>query len=194
MRRSTSVLLSLNAETRTLAESLAREAKDGDAAAFDALMELYWDPVVTLCRRAGPIGQDVEHVATEIASAFWLGFSGWQGRSTFHAWARQVADGVVRRYCSRERKRSLGAGAEWDGDEASAIAVWPRRLANEPDELSDALREAIDGLPPQEREIMQLRLSGHTTKEIAQVKGLAPGTVRAALNHATGKLRRALRE
>ena len=56
------------------------------------------------------------------------------------------------------------------------------------------MTEAIHGLPAQEREIMLLRQSGHLTREIAEIKGLAPGTVRAVVSHAYEKLRRALRE
>ena len=194
MRRSTSVPLSLNAERRNLAESLAGKARDGDGTALEGLMDLYRHPALSLARRSGAIGEDPEELASEILSALCSGFQRWQGRAAFHTWACQVARHVVRRHCSRERRRTLDTGPEWDGDGASAIAIWPGRLANSPSELSEAMTEAIHGLPAQEREIMLLRQSGHLTREIAEIKGLAPGTVRAVVSHAYEKLRRTLRE
>jgi len=66
------------------------------------------------------------------------------------------------------------------------------RLANDPSERQKALNEAIHELPTQEREITEIRMSGHPTEEIAALKDIAPGTVRAALSHAYQKLRRTL--
>jgi len=186
--------LSINADEVVLVESLAKRAKEGDAGAFEALMGVYRDPVLASCRRAGVSGEDPEEVACEILCAFCSGFPKWQARSTFHTWASRVAYNVVCRHISRNRRKTLGAVAEWDGDASTAAKLWPSRLADSPGEQQQVLREAIQELPPQEREITEMRMSGHPTEEIAAAKGIAPGTVRAALSHAYQKLRRALAE
>lgn len=53
--------------------------------------------------------------------------------------------------------------------------------------------EELFVLPPQDRAILHLfYYEGYSTQEIAQITGVRPGTVRAQLTRARGKLRKAM--
>ena len=86
-----------------------------------------------------------------------------------------VCRGEQRRRSPLQRRRASGAG------DRTAPGRWPE------------LRASIAALPEQERRRLFLRYYADLSQdEIAEVLGVRPGTVGAALNHARAKLRTAL--
>jgi len=68
-------------------------------------------------------------------------------------------------------------------------APWPRAE----DDRLEMVRAAMDRLPPDQREALELRLTGELSyEEIASVTGVPVGTVRSRLHHAVRRLRGAL--
>jgi RNA polymerase sigma-70 factor (ECF subfamily) len=103
----------------------------------------------------------------------------FRGDGTLDGWLWRTMLNV----CHQERRR-LARYAEGEPPEQAGNghpAEWPE------------LRAAVAALPDQERTAVFLRYyAGLTQDEAAEVLGVRPGTVAAALNHARAKLRAAL--
>jgi RNA polymerase sigma-70 factor (ECF subfamily) len=70
----------------------------------------------------------------------------------------------------------------------------PEPSPAEADPRLDRMRRAVESLPPQKRETLDLRLrDGLTYEEIAHVLGIPVGTVRSRLHHTVRELAEALR-
>lgn len=72
------------------------------------------------------------------------------------------------------------------------LAEWAAELASR--ERMAALQEAVDGLPPRQREIVLLRLEQTSYKDIAARLGLSVKTVEVHMHRAFTQLRQVLRQ
>jgi len=113
-------------------------------------------------------------------------FSGNQ--ADFRAFVFTIA---YRRLVDELRRRSTrGIHVEWDA------AADPRRSASAEHEaignLADAsARAMLDGLPPDQRDVMVLRIIGDLTiEQVAEIVGKRPGAVKALQRRALGSLRK----
>jgi len=98
---------------------------------------------------------------------------------------------AYRRLVDELRRRSArGIHVEWDDD------ADPRRSASAEHEaignLADAsARAVLDGLPPDQRDVMVLRIIGDlTVEQVAEIVGKRPGAVKALQRRALGSLRK----
>ena len=174
---------------------LAREYRAGRREAFDELVDLYRDRLYRLAYRITRNGDDALDVVQESFVRVAEGIDRWDGRSAFYSWLYRVTsnlaiDGL------RDRARLRKASEKrLDADLAHA-----RSLPTEEDEafdpeqkevLFDQLRGVIDGLPPAQRAIVVMRhYEGMPLKEIAEVRGVALGTVKSTLFQAFRTLTR----
>jgi RNA polymerase sigma-70 factor (ECF subfamily) len=165
----------------------------GDLKAFEALHRRHVGRVHALCLRmtadpelAGTLTQDVFVRA-------WRKLDSYRGEGPFGAWLRRLAVNVViedRRRAARTREREVQdpSGIMTDGGGARG-AVMP---AGRPEARID-LERAILTLPPGARQAFVLHdVNGYRHREIAEMTGLAVGTVKAQLHRARALLRRAL--
>jgi len=194
MRGSGFLPLSISAEQRALAESLAQRAKGGDSEAFGSLLVLYEDLLLASCRRIVRKGEDPEQIALEILGEVCADFHSWEMRSSLHTWVSRVAYNVVSRHRLKPERAHLGLDENWNGDPSEFRHLWPGRLSGKTEGLREALMECLEGLPPRERQVTEMRFGGYGTADIAETLGLSAGTVRATLSHAYEKLRRLMQE
>jgi RNA polymerase sigma-70 factor, ECF subfamily len=128
----------------------------------------------------------------------WKGIASFRGESAFDSWLLQIAVNTVR---SWQRWSFLRRARETEDHASLSERLPDRRLdaapesAMEAGETAEAVRRAIERLPPREKEVFLLRHHGDMAlKDIALTLGIAEGTVKANLFHALEKLRAALRE
>jgi RNA polymerase sigma-70 factor (ECF subfamily) len=132
--------------------------------------------------------QDVTQEAYLRAFRFFPGFRGGDAR----AWLLKIVRNTC--YTWLHANRPLQDAAEFDEN------LFPHdSRGSNPEELvfqnaSDTLvREALDELPPNLREVLILReLEGMSYREIADITGKPPGTVMSTLSRARGRLRQVL--
>jgi RNA polymerase sigma-70 factor (ECF subfamily) len=86
--------------------------------------------------------------------------------------------------------QSLGAAAVVPGANQSGSGPSPADAAA----LVDELQTVLERLNPREREIVELRLQGCTTSEIAQQTGRAERSVRRVLQHLGEKLQKSMED
>ncbi len=151
----------------------------GDEAAFECLYERFADRVF---RFALTIVRD-RHLAEEVLQdtmvAVWKAAGRFAGRSQVSTWilgiARNRAYDLLRREIRGARHTEEGV-------------VQPDPLAGV--EHIEAVRGAVEGLPPGEREVAFLTFyEGLSYREIAGMLGIPEGTVKSRINRGRTQLR-----
>ena len=178
-------------DTRT--SELASRAKEGDVAAFDALLRGCDRGIVELAARLLPDRADAEDVRQLAWLRVWQGLREFDERSRFTTWAFRIVVNLCR---DRERERArrerrLVVGLE--GADAPASEPGPD-AALERDETAALVRAALDALPADERECLVLRhYHDVPASEIAAIVGRPRTTVQSCLARALTRLQFRLR-
>jgi len=178
-------------------EELVELALDGDEAAFTLLVRRYQR------RLTGFLGQlvgDIE-VARELSQeAFvrsWSALSRFDRRYRFSTWLFRIAHNLGIDHLRRRRLKTMPL-YRTDADGGEVEVVMPDsgkdplgHLENRA--LGSELRQVIDGLRPEYRELVLLRhFAGLSYQEIADFKEMPLGTVKNKLFRAHSVLRNAL--
>ena len=164
-------------------------ARRGDRSAFEALVRSVQRPVYGLCLRLLASEAEASEVAQESFLRAYQNLGRYDEKRPFDLWilaiARNLCLDILRRRSRlrtedvEEMKESLPSG---DPSQEDGAIARQERLS---------LEAALATLPEEDREVLALYyVQRRTTKEIAQVIGVAPGTIMARLFRAREKLRR----
>ncbi len=187
----------------------------GDEQAFVTLVELYHAPL----RRLAMSYVRSAAVAEEVVQETWLGvihgIDAFEGRSSLKTWIYRILTNTARTRAERE-SRTVPLSSFTGGDEEPSVDParfldeqherWPGHWASPParwDELPeehllgretlDQLAEAIEQLPPTQRQVIVLRdVEGWPADEVCEVLGLTEANQRVLLHRARSKVRQAL--
>lgn len=158
---------------------LVRRAQQGDLNAFDALYAATCGRVFAVCVRLCGDREEAAVLMQDTYVQAWRRLSGFRGDSLFTSWLHRIAVNTLlmdRR--ARDRREARVAPAD---DQVLDLAV---ARTPEPGTGID-LERAIALLPSGARTALVLHdIEGYTHNEIAQMTGLAPGTVKAQLHRA----------
>jgi len=208
-------------ETRTRASEedlrLVERLRSGDEAAFMSLVERYRPSMLRIARMYVP----TPAVAEEVVQDAWLGvlrgLAGFEGRSSLRTWIFRILVNTAKSRGQREA-RSVPFSSLWAPGEAEDPSVdpgrfrpdddprWPGHWAAPPtrwdgvpeDRLLSAetlarIGEAIEALPPNQREVIRLRdVLGWSSAEVRNALDLSETNQRVLLHRARSKVRRAL--
>lgn len=158
-----------------------------DPALFEQLFTEYWAPILRYCsmRLADPA--DAEDAAIRVmtnAFAALPKFVGGTGQ--FRSWLFAIAHNeVVNVYRAQARHPMSPMPGELDLVDPHPT---PEQLALASDDQRN-LWQLLQGLPQRSREVVELRLSGFTSQEIAAILGISDGAVRQAQSRALDQLR-----
>ena len=193
---------------------LVTALRNGDEAAFAALVERYHPALVRL---AQAYVRD-RAVAEEVAQEAWLGMltslSRFAGRASLKTWLFGILINCARASRRREAHaipfsafddeagdgpsvaadRFLPAGHRWAGHWAAPPQPWPEEhlLA---EEIGTHVARAIDALPPHQRAVLTLRdIEGWTTAEVCETLAISEANARVLLHRARSRVRQALED
>jgi RNA polymerase sigma-70 factor (ECF subfamily) len=164
---------------------LVSRARAGDRSAFDALYDEHVGHVYAVCLRMTADPRRAESLAQDAFVRAWRGLPGFRGDSRFSSWLHRLTVNVVLEDSRAERRR-----------ESRVRAVPDPALHDGGTTMPDAglrldLERAVSELPVGARRVLVLHdVLGHPQKEVAEMLGIAVGTVKAQLHRA----RRLLRE
>lgn len=194
------------------AERWKAALRDGDEAAFTALVTRHHDAMVRLA--AAFVGE--RSIAEEVAQESWVavlrGLDGFEGRASLRAWIFGI---VVRRARTRAARESRLPLAPEPDDEPAVEpgrflpadhprwpghwAVAPRPWSTSPEDhlarkrVLVGVRDAIAALPVAQRAVMTLRdVEGCTAREACEALGLSAANERVILHRARSRVRRAV--
>jgi RNA polymerase sigma-70 factor, ECF subfamily len=180
-------------DARPLKESVVNRAQHGDVDAFGELYREHAGRVFALCVRMTGDRIHARELMQDVFVRAWERLGSFRGDASFGSWLHRLAVNVVltgvRTNRRREARVTLAedlAAAEGDrGSTGGVVAVDPGTAID--------LERAIATLPPGARSAFVLHdVEGFSHAEIAELTGLAEGTIRAQLHRARKLLMEAL--
>ncbi len=163
--------------------ALIKNAAAGDHNAFRELVHRHQDAIVKTVTGMLGAGSDVDDVVQEVFIRFYKNLKCFRGDSTCRTYLTRIAintslDALRRR--KRIQSRFLSA------DHQSLNLIDAHDQNTERFERMQLIHSAMNRLKP----VVVLRLiDGYSSKETAEILGIAHGTVLSRLNRATAQLR-----
>ena len=166
---------------------LVREAQTGSDDAFERLYRKHGRRIYALCLRMVSDPDRAEELMQDAFVRAWNTIGSFQHRSAFGTWLHRLSVNVVlsdMRTQKRRASRELLPG-ELDEFERETKGAMPETRMD--------LERAIAALPSGAREVLVLHdIEGYRYREIADLIGVAEGTVKSQLSRARRLVREAL--
>lgn len=178
-----------NAEKRIIDSVLA-----GDVQAFETLVLENQTQVYNLALRMVNNEQDAYDITQDAFIRAFRSLENFRGESKFSVWLYRLTSNICLDFLrARRRKGTVSLSSFSEDDEAVELDIPDERFAPhtqlERKELRQALGQALQRLPEDQRQILLLReISGLSYDEIAQALALEPGTVKSRIFRARKKL------
>jgi RNA polymerase sigma-70 factor (ECF subfamily) len=172
--------------------ALVRRARNGDDAAFEALVSEYQNFVYNLAYRVVGNEQEAEDMAQEAFVRAWLALPSFRGQARFGTWLYRIVTnlcynrlpGLHREFASIGEEDILDHPDHRAGDAFADLETSERR---------EWLHRQIELLPEAYRLLLTLRYQQELPyEEIAAVTGQPLGTVKTGIFRAKERLRTAL--
>lgn len=177
--------------TTQLLESDVVAARGGDEAAFRRLVEKSANTVCSIALAIVRNVQASEDVAQEVFLAAWSNLRTLRNPASFLPWLRQVTRNQAHLW-RREHARETSDEAMLAATADSRPSPADRVLA---DEESRVLREVLDQLPDDAREVLVLYYREESsTKQVASLLGISEPAVRQRLARSRALVREELRQ
>ncbi|MDQ3644465.1 MAG: sigma-70 family RNA polymerase sigma factor [Actinomycetota bacterium] len=172
---------------------LVEQARAGDTAAFETLVERHRDVVFRVAARV--VGRhDAEDVAQDAFLRAFHRLGLFRGESTFRAWLLQITHNTALNAAARRVPEPVGGPEEAGPGHPSPVSERQPAAALEETERRDRLELKLRELRSEHRVVLVLRdLEGLAYEEIAQVTDSPLGSVKGRLHRARGELIQLLR-
>lgn len=200
--------------------SLVRAARDGDEAAFTALVSRHHQPAVRLAAQFLTSQTAAQDAVQDAWVGVIAGLSSFEGRSSFRTWLFSIVINSAKKRAQKDARAvplsafddapdsgdSLGPPAvspdrfrvegKWVGHWASAPTAWPS-----PDdttfehELRGLIERAVEELSTTQRNVITMRdVLGMTPEQTCEALGISEANQRVLLHRARAHVRAALEE
>ena len=172
---------------------LARQAAEGDAAAFEELYRRHFRRIYALCLRMLGNPAEAEDMTQEVFTHLYNKIGSFRGESAFTTWLHRLTVNQVLMYFRRRNSRPEDLTQE--GETPIQIVRGTENPLKMPIIDRIALENAIAQLPPGYRTVFVLHdVEGHEHGEIASIMGISEGTSKSQLHKARLKLRSLIRQ
>jgi RNA polymerase sigma-70 factor (ECF subfamily) len=163
-------------------------AQEHELASFEAMMLPHMDAAHNLARWLLRNEQDAQDIVQEAYLRAFKSFSGFHG-SNGRAWLLTIVRNTSYTLLKKNRAADLTTTFDEEIHTAGHESVSPATIL-EHSENAQLIKEAMDELPAEFREILTLRhLEGLSYKEIADIAQIPPGTVMSRLSRAHAELK-----
>jgi RNA polymerase sigma-70 factor (ECF subfamily) len=177
------------------------ELRAGSQEAFAYLLAVYQNPVYNLVWHVVENAADAADVLQDVFVKVFRGIKGFNGESSLKTWIYRIAVHEASNHRRGWIRRHWREPVSVDDTESPSAAAASQAASSERDpyqvleqaEREVAVRHALASLAPPYRTVLVLReIEGLPYEEIAQVLGLAEGTVKSRLLRGRELLRRKL--
>ncbi len=178
----------------TEAEAI-RQAKDGDAAAFEHLYSAHYRRVYNLCLRMIKNPAEAEDLAQQAFLQVFRKISTFRGESGFSTWLHRVTVNIVLMHIRRQKPTEILAA---DLERSNSTGEGPREYGSSDTSMLGAierlnLMRAIRRLPSGYKRLFLLHdVIGYEHNEVARLLGCSTGCSKSQLHKARKRLRRLL--
>jgi len=188
-----------------LDQMLVDRFKNGDATAFDEMVERYWDRIFSMVNQLLRNSQDAEEVTQDAFIRAHKGLVNFRGESAFSTWLYQIATNLARNrywyWWRRKRDKSVSFDAPMGPDNDTTLAEMIPAEVETPDDITvtrefvTRIGKGMERLGAKHREILILRnIKNLSYEEIAAILGISVGTVKSRIARARESLRSKLGE
>ena len=167
-----------------------RQSRNGDPAAFEALIRTHQRMIHSLTFRMTGSAADAEDLAQEVFIRAYRQLGSYQSTAKFSSWLYRIAINACLNWRQREKRRGrIHAG--WA--ESNAALQAEGHAATDEQEPGWGVHVAVMKLPPGQRAAIVLTVfDGHTHAEAAKLLGCSETTVSWRVFAARRKLKRLL--
>lgn len=168
---------------------------------FQKFFDEHYDVVFYWFRRQGLDPETGRDLAQETFMAAYKGFDSFRGEASPRTWALRIARNRFRNHlrdnATQKRKHQEAAPVESKDGDIEVLEVADPKAPNPESDLLDReknkeLHGALDALPTQMRQCLELRLSDLKYREIAAIMDISVETVKSHLYQARQRLRKDL--
>lgn len=187
-------LVAVNELAEPADETLMLAYAAGDASAFELLYARHRGPLYRFLLRHLRDAALADEFFQDVWQRVIAARQGWKPEAAFGTWLFRIAHNRLNDHWRAQKHRPA---APEDADERAARVPDPdtpeRRLSEF--EQRRRLQLAMDELPPEQREVLLLRLEQELTlEEIGEITGVGRETVKSRLRYAMDRLRTRLNE
>ncbi len=166
-------------------DQLVEAAQNGDATAFDVLVNRYQEQIYRLMVRACHHPDDAEEVAVAAFGRAYEKLEQFEGRSSFVSWLGRIATNL----CFRRREKKEFETVALDEINEPPDEDSPERHAVR-EEMRRIIRAAVAALPEPDRSVLRLRdIEEFSAAQTALQTGLTESAVKSRLHRARKALR-----
>lgn len=170
---------------------LMEMVRNGDAAAFGSVMERHWNRTFLHARYLLRDHDQAVDATQEVFVRLWQARERLEATGSLGAWLARAVRNLVAN--TRRSRRVHLRWASWLGGQEAKRPRTPLQEV-ETEEISAAIRTALDRLPPRRREVFVLfYLRGLSYREISEVMEIRPQSVANYLQAALTDLRASLK-
>ena len=177
---------------------LMERVRDGDEAAFDALMNRYKKPVLNFIYRMVRDASVAEELAQEVFVKIYMARHRYRATAKFSTWLFKVATTTtlkhIRKHSRIVRQSELDSGEGAERYYCLGVDERPDALAVvEQRELMQLVRQALAELPEKEQLAISLRkYENFSYREIADIMRCSVGAIKTHIHRGKLRLRDAL--
>lgn len=180
---------------------LIERFQDGDLSAFDELMKRYKKQILAyVYKKIGKRSwEDAEDLTQVVFMKVFKALPRWEPRAKFSTWLYRIAHNVCIDYHRAKSRKTPSYSIDdeeiiYGTPSTKDVYSDPEKVAVEK-ETGKMIRDAIEQLSDRQKEVFVLyHYHGLKIKEIAEVLGLAEGTVKIHQHRAVQKLREILKD
>ena len=180
--------------------SLARQAAAGNDDAFSVIVDRYSRLVYNVALRSVSSPEDAADISQDTFLKAWRSIGSFRGDCALSTWLCRIALNCCCDHArSAKRHRVLSLTVQEDEDSKvldipdTDVTAMPEEELTRQTEI-EAVREAIDSLPEDQKMITMRDITGLSYAEIAGTLGLEMGTVKSRINRARGNVKKFLIE
>jgi len=184
---------------KTLERKLIQRARDGEQAAFEALVRPYRDPLYWRAVKALDDSDAADDVVQETFIRAYTRLDTFRGDSRFGTWLFTIGSNCIRMHLRRRQRKGANRIEDHLYQVEQESAQSPEARAEQPDrlvihrELTGALDDAISQLPPQYGSILRLWVEdGLDLNEIQAHSGLSVSAIKSRLHRARRRIKAAI--
>jgi len=180
--------------------ALMFRVKNGDLAAFEAIVEKYKQPIINLMYRMLHDLDEAEDLAQSVFVRVYQAADRYETSAKFSTWlftiARHSCLNEIRR---RSRHPAESMDADSDDNEQPARQYPDARAPSAPDallsrELEEKIQEALDALPEKQRlAVLMCRQEDQSYEEIAQTLGTSVSATKSLIHRGRETLKQKLK-
>ncbi|MBR5236548.1 MAG: sigma-70 family RNA polymerase sigma factor [Clostridia bacterium] len=177
-----------------------KRCQEGNIEAYEELIGAYENKIVNYCYMMLRNHADAEDAAQEVFVKVFRFMKNFTGQSSFSTWLYKIASNVCLDFLRKKKRQSVDAVSihqtSADGEEYVMPILDTAKGPYEQAQLSEAQRflaKALNELSAEQRQVIVLRdVEGLSYEEIAEIVGVAVGTVKSRINRARQSLQKIL--